>query len=59
MSDKYDFIVYDKRVLERNLRRHEISKADYQKYLKSLSDDEKEADTFKTLFEEESQTSSL
>ncbi len=36
---KYDFVNEDKRILERNLRRHRISQQDYQKLLKALPDE--------------------
>lgn len=39
MSTKFDFIQEDQRIMEQRLRRHQLSKQEHQKHLKSLSDD--------------------
>ena len=41
---KYEFINEDKRILDRNLRRHQISKQDFLKLLKSLPDERERAE---------------
>lgn len=38
-SQKYNFVNQDKRVQERNLKRHRLTETEYQKYLKSLPDE--------------------
>ncbi len=37
-KEKFDSALEDRRVMEKNLRRHRLSPTDYQKYLKSLED---------------------
>lgn len=39
MKSKFEFVEQDKRVLQRRLERHELTHSDYQKILKSLSDE--------------------
>ncbi len=36
---KFDFIEKDSRIIEQQLRRHQLSQQEYQKLLKSLPDD--------------------
>lgn len=40
----YDFINEDKRILDRSLRRHQISKQEYMKLLKALPDEQDKAE---------------
>ncbi len=41
---KFDFIEWDKRILEQKLRRHQMSQQEYHKYLKTLEDNKGEAE---------------
>ncbi|QQR80527.1 MAG: hypothetical protein IPJ69_14765 [Deltaproteobacteria bacterium] len=53
MATKFDFIQQDKRIMEQQLRRHHLSKVDYQKHLKSLTDDSEFGETLYVCPEEE------
>lgn len=39
MKEKFEFVNQDRRVMEKNLRRHRLSRSEYQKFLKSLEDE--------------------
>ena len=41
---KFDFIDQDKRIMEQKLRRHELSRNEYQKVLKTLPDEQDQAE---------------
>ncbi len=53
MKNKYDFIQFDARVLERNLKRHKITQTEYQKFLKTISDDREQGEELKVFNEKE------
>lgn len=53
---KYDFINVDQRVLERNLRRHKVTKVEHQKFLKKLEDDQEFGEK-QTVYEESKESS--
>ena len=44
MKNKYEFINEDKRVITRNLRRHQANRAELQKLYKSLPDDQEKGE---------------
>jgi len=46
MSAEEKDLPFDVRVIERNLKRGTVDKKDYEKYLKSLDDEAKDAKTF-------------
>lgn len=46
-TGKFDFIESDKRILEQKLRRHELSKTEYQKILKNTDDTKAQLDELK------------
>ena len=53
MSTKFDFILQDQRIMEQRLRRHQLSKPEYQRHLKSLADDAAFGETLYVCPEEE------
>lgn len=53
MPKKIDETLFDKRVFKKNIGKGLLAEGDYKDYLKSLSDDSKNADTLKVFTEEE------
>lgn len=40
----FDFIQSDKRIIEQKLRRHQMSRQEYQKFLKAIPDEKDQAE---------------
>ena len=43
-GEKYSPILWDKRIIERRLKKHELASSELQKHLKGLQDDRDQSD---------------
>ena len=51
--EKFEFIEWDKRILDQRLRKHEMSQQEFQKYLKGLPDEKEKGEELAVGREEE------